>query len=326
MIATAGCLAALCASAILAIGCGRPNAPADDTREGHVPVPGGRVWYQIVGANKQAVPLLILHGGPGAPHDYLEPLAALANERPVIFYDQLGCGNSDKPDDPSLWTLERFVEELAVVRTTLRLDRVHILGQSWGTMLAVDYLLRNKPAGIVSVILSSPCLSASRWASDTRQYVNKLPSDVRSAIESAEASGDFAAQSYQDAMMAFYRLHVCRSDPWPDCMNRTFQKLGQQVYETMWGPSEFTVSGRLKGYERVDRLGEIRQPTLFTCGRHDEATPEALALYHQQVPGAEMVIFEDASHNHHLEKTPEYLSVVRDFLSRAEKVQGPATR
>ena len=141
------------------------------TREGMIAVPGGRVWYQILGARSKAIPVLTLHGGPGVPHDYLEPLGALGGERPVIFYDQLGCGNSDKPDDESLWTIPRFVDELAVVRESLELEKVHLLGHSWGTMLAADYMLRKRPKGVMSLVLSGPALSATRWTADTRAYL-----------------------------------------------------------------------------------------------------------------------------------------------------------
>lgn len=113
--------------------------------EGMIPVPGGRVWYRIVGKDAPGIALLVLHGGPGAPHDYLENLGALADERPVVFYDQLGCGRSERPDNPALWQLDRFVAELAAVRQALGLDRVHLLGQSWGTMLAVQALLHPPP-------------------------------------------------------------------------------------------------------------------------------------------------------------------------------------
>src|SRR2546421_1708639 len=114
-------------------------------REGYLPVPGGRVWYQIVGSGP-ATPLLVLHGGPGAGHDYLETLEGLADERPVVFYDQLGCGRSDQPDDPSRWHIARFVREVDLVRHALGLDRIHLLGQSWGGWLAIEYMLR-QPSG-----------------------------------------------------------------------------------------------------------------------------------------------------------------------------------
>lgn len=287
--------------------------------EGYIPVSGGNIWYKIVGANRKNIPLLLLHGGPGAPHDYLEPFEALSDERPVIFYDQLGCGNSDRPSNISLWTIERFVNELEQVRTYLGLDKMHLHGQSWGTMLAVDFMLTKKPKDVVSLILSGPCLSSSRFASDQRVYLSELPDTLQSIISECEASRDFGSKEYQNAMMDYYRIHICRLDPWPDCLNRTLEKLGHEVYEQMWGPSEFTVTGTLKGYERVDQLKEITVPTLFTCGEYDEATPTATTYYHSMLPGSEIVIFEGASHEHHLEKTDEYLEVVRNFIDKIEK-------
>lgn len=287
--------------------------------EGYIPVTGGSIWYKIVGANRKNIPLLVLHGGPGAPHDYLESLEALSDERPVIFYDQLGCGNSDRPGDLSLWTIERFVNELEQVRTYLELDKMHLLGQSWGTMLAVDYMLAKKPKDVVSLILSGPCLSLSRFTSDQKAYLLELPETLQRIINEGEASGCFGSREYQDAMMTYYSIHMCRLDPSPDCMNRTMEKMGYEVYEQMWGPSEFTITGTLKGYERADRLKEISVPTLFTCGRYDEATPSTTAYYHSLLPGSEIAIFEDASHQHHLEKAEEYLKVVRNFIDKTEK-------
>jgi proline iminopeptidase len=287
--------------------------------EGYIPVTGGSIWYKIIGANRKNIPLLVLHGGPGAPHDYLEPLEALSDERPVIFYDQLGCGNSDRPGDLSLWTIERFVNELEQVRTYLGLDKMHLLGQSWGTMLAVDYMLAKKPKDVVSLILSGPCLSLSRFTSDQKAYLLELPEALQRIINEGEASGCFGSREYQDAMMTYYSIHMCRLDPSPDCMNRTMEKMGYEVYEQMWGPSEFTITGTLKGYERADRLKEISVPTLFTCGRYDEATPSTTAYYHSLLPGSEIAIFEDASHQHHLEKAEEYLKVVRNFIDKTEK-------
>jgi proline iminopeptidase len=287
-------------------------------REGYLSVNGGKIWFRIAGTAAGGIPLLLLHGGPGAPHDYQEPLEQLSDERPVIFYDQLGCGNSDRPLDKSLWTIGHFVEEIETVRRELGLERLHILGQSWGSMLAVDYMLSRSPRGILSLILSGPCLSASRWESDQRAYLGELPEEARKAIYSAEASGNFDSPEYQQAMTLYYNRYVCRLDPWPECLSRAFQKFGSDVYKYMWGPSEFTVTGTLKGFERAGRLKEIKVPVLFTCGRFDEATPATTAYYQSMLPGSEMAIFEGASHSHHLEKTGEFIRVVRDFLSRAE--------
>jgi proline iminopeptidase len=287
-------------------------------REGFIPVWGGRVWYRIVGAERDGIPLLVLHGGPGAPHDYLEPLETLSSERPVIFYDQLGCGNSDKPEDPSLWTVERFVDEVVRVRKALGLDRAHILGQSWGTILAIEYNLSRKPDGVMSLILSGPCLSASRWVADQQAYLTDLPEETRKTILEKEASGEFESAEYQQAVMEFYKRHVCRLDPWPDCVNRTFEKLAVPVYMQMWGPCEFRATGILRDYDSVERLKELRMPVLFTCGRFDEATPSTTLYYRSKLPGSEIAIFEDASHMHHIEKADQYAATVRDFLRRAE--------
>ena len=289
------------------------------TREGYIPVTGGKIWYRIVGADKKGIPLLVLHGGPGVPHDYLEPLEALSDERPVVFYDQLGCGNSDKPDSNSLWTTERFVNELARVRQILKLDKLHILGQSWGSMLAVEYILNKKPKLIMSLILSGPCLSASLWHRDQRLYLSELPEAIQNTIMESESTGNFNSEEYQNAMMCFYKLHVCRIEPWPECLNRSFNKLARNIYEYMWGPSEFTITGTLKNYERADRLKEITIPVLFTCGQYDEASPSATKYYHSKLPGSEIAIFEGASHDHHIEKTELYLEKVRNFLNRTEE-------
>lgn len=293
-------------------------AGAPEAREGRIEVPGGRVWYRLVNPGAPGVPLLALHGGPGAAHDYLAPIERLADERPVAFYDQLGGGNSERPDDCSLWTLERFVVELARVREALGLRRVHLLGQSWGAMLAVEYMLAGGAAGVSSLVLSGPCLSASRWAADQGRNLAAMPAPVRDAVLACEASGDFSSPRYRDAVTAYYRRHLCRLDPWPECLTRTFEKMGTAVYERMWGPSEFTVRGTLRGYERAGDLGKLALPALFTCGRHDEATPETVAFYRRSLPGAEFAVFEDASHSHHIEKPAEYLAAVRDFLRRAE--------
>jgi proline iminopeptidase len=281
-------------------------------QEGFVPVTGGRVWYQIVGS-ANATPLLTLHGGPGYPHDYLEPLADLADERPVIFYDQLGCGRSDRPDDLSLWRIERFVEELAQVREALGLERVHILGHSWGTMLATNYVL-TQPAGLERLVLASPAISVPRWTQDARTYIKALPNQLQEVIKRHESGGTADAVVYQEAEKEYFRRHFCRLDPRPEPMQRAREGFSQVVYDTMWGQNEWTVSGNLKTYDRAERLREVEVPTLFTCGRFDEASPETTAYYQSCVPGAKLAIFEKSSHMPHFEEREAYLQVVRDFL------------
>lgn len=279
-----------------------------------ITVPGGKVRAWLHGGDHPGIPLLVLHGGPGAPHDYLEPLAALADERPVLFYDQLGCGASHRPHDRSLWTLERAVEEVTAVRSAFGLEQVHLLGQSWGALLGAAYLLLRRPAGVASLTLSGPLLSAPRWMEDQRRLLAAMPEDMQLAVTEAEENGNFDAPAYQSAMQAYYKRHLCRLAYWPDCLNRTFEKMGTDVYLTMWGPSEFTATGNLRSVDMTPHLGEIRIPTLITVGRHDEATPETAASFRQQIPGARLAVFEDASHMHHLECTEQYLAALRLHL------------
>lgn len=286
-------------------------------QEGYVKVEGGRVWYRIVGAGR-GIPLLTLHGGPGAPHDYLQPLEGLARERPVIFYDQLGCGRSDRPASKSLWKVARFVRELAEVRRALRLERVHILGQSWGTMLATDYML-TRPAGVASVIFADPAISIPRWIADANRLRRNLPKEVQATLRRHEKDGDTSCIEYEAASFEFYRRHVCRLHPWPRPLHEMLRRIGNEVYNAMWGPNEFVATGTLKDYDRSARLAEIAVPALFICGRYDEATPESTAFYARKMARAEMVVFEKSAHMPHLEETPKYLRVVRDFLRRVER-------
>lgn len=314
------------ATMILAGGCAGPNhkgATAMNrqlkTEEGYIQVTGGKVWYKMVGKGAPGLPLLVVHGGPGAAHDYLEPLQALADQRPVIFYDQLECGNSERPGRPDLWTLEHYVEEVHQIRTALDLTKMHILGQSWGATVAAEYALGPHREHVASLILSGPLLSTSRWVADQDAYIALMPPAVRDAIRASEASGAFTGTSYQEAMTQYYQKHVCRQQPWPDCLNRAMAKLNPAVYEHMWGPSEFTVTGILKDYERSDRLHELAMPVLLTCGQYDEAAPDTIQFFQSRIPRAEMRVFAEASHEHHLEKTGEYLAAAQEFLSRYDQ-------
>jgi len=295
---------------------------AQSTREGYVAVPGGQVWYKVVGSG-DAVPLLTLHGGPGTGHDYLEPFEALASDRPVVFFDQLGCGKSDQPDDVSLWRIERFVEEVAAVRRALDLNHVHLLGHSWGGWLAIEYMMGN-PSGIASLILASTSASLRQFAEETARLKATLPQEVLDTLNRYEAVDDFHNPEYENTMMAFYAEFVCRLDPWPEPLMRSLNNaMSNPVpYETIQGPNEFTITGNLKDWDRTDRLGEIGMPTLITCGRYDELTPACAETLHRGIPDSEMHIFEQSAHMAHLEETERYLQVVREFLGRVERKPG----
>lgn len=288
--------------------------------EGFVAVENGyRVWYRSVGGGEhEGIPLLLLHGGPGFPHDYLENLAALASEqRRVVFYDQLGCGRSDKPDDTSLWQVPRFVTELATMRKALGLERVHILGQSWGGMLAIEYAL-TQPAGLVSLLLSNTTASIPLWIAEANRLRAELPPEVNATLLRHEEAGTTDSAEYQTAMQVFYDRHVVRV-PMPDYVQRAFDTHSEMVYNTMNGPSEFHVIGTIKDWDRTDRLGEIHVPTLILSGRYDESTPVINDILHKGIAGSEWVIFEQSSHLSHVEEAELYMQTVQAFLKRVEQ-------
>ncbi|HVB72884.1 MAG TPA: proline iminopeptidase-family hydrolase [Ktedonobacteraceae bacterium] len=285
-----------------------------NVQEGYIPVTDGLVWYKIVNPGI-GIPLLTLHGGPGSSHNYLEPLEQLADERPIIFYDQLGCGKSERPDDKSLWQRSRFVEELSQIRKALKLEQIHIFGHSWGTMLAIDYAL-TKPNCLISLVLASPALSIPRWLNDMERYRTTLPLEVQKILKEHERNDTTDSDEYQDASMEFYQRYLCRLNPWPEPLERTLANEGTTVYTTMWGPAEFYITGNLLNYDRTTQLREVDIPTLFTCGRYDEATPEATAWYQSLLPNSELAVFEQSAHMAHLEETEHYIQTIRDFLAK----------
>lgn len=283
--------------------------------EGVVDVPGGRVWFGRYGAGP-ATPLLCLHGGPGMPSYYLQPLTEL-DGRAVILYDQLGCGRSERPDDPRLWTLERSLAELGAVIDALGLGRFHLLGHSWGGLLALAHALRD-PTRIVSLVCASPLVSVAEWVADAEVLLDGLPVEVAGKIRAAEEAGDTDSPGYQQVTDVFYRRHFCRLAPWPEVLERTFAEMGTQCYRTMWGPSEFTQTGNLTGIDLSGRLPELGTPTLWTCGTHDEARPATVARFAQLAPGGQFVEFPDGSHCVHLEQPAHFRTRMTAFLDAHE--------
>jgi len=301
---------------------GTAEAPALEPGEGMLEVTGGNVWYRVAGEGT-GTPVILLHGGPGAPSYYLKPLLALGDERPVVIYDQLGAGRSDHVTDTTLFTIERYVDELEALRAHLGIERLHLYGNSWGSILAVEYYLRH-PEGVESLVLSGPALSVSLWLSTADSLVGTLPESTRVAIERNEAAGTYDTPEYQAAVMEFYALYLARRQPWSADIDSTFAQFSPAVYNYMWGPSEFTATGTLKEYDVTGRLGEIRVPTLFVVGEHDEATPAAARHYQSLIPGAEIAVIPGAAHLSMQDEPEREIQAVRDFLRRADAREGPA--
>ena len=291
-------------------------------KEGFIPFRGYKTWYRRVGEQEEAggTPLVCLHGGPGATHDYFTPLEALATTRwQVILYDQLGWGNSDHVNNPALWSIELFIEELGEVRKALGLEHVHILGHSWGGMLAMEYAL-TRPEGLASLILADTTASTPQWMVETNRLVSELPPEVQQTIHKHEVEGTTNSTEYMEACKAFSRRHAGgHIDPKPEWVKKAFEKLSDnEVYLTMWGPSEFCATGTLKDWDITDRLGEISIPTLVLAGRYDEATPTLAETLQHGISDSELVIFENSAHFPHIEETERYLQVLERFLRRVE--------
>jgi proline iminopeptidase len=290
--------------------------------DGRIAVPGGNVWWRRVG-NGGGIPLLVIHGGPGLTSGYLESWTALSDTRPVFMWDQLDCGRSDCPKSPGLWTLKRFVDELDLVRAALTPGPVHILGHSWGTTLAMEWLVTRRPAGIASVIFASPCLSTPRWIEDARALVAQLSPDAQAAIAEAERTGNFQTAGYQAAAWGeWMRAHIVRQLP-PESIESLIGSLVEhnanlEMLEYMWGPSDFTVTGSLRSFDRTSDLGTLTMPVLFLCGEFDEARPDTVREHAGLTPNAEIAVIAGAGHLTMIDAPELANGTIRNFLARVE--------
>ena len=290
-------------------------APALAVETGHISVPGGRVWYQRVGSGPKT-PLLLLHGGPGAGHDYMLRMAALADERPVIFYDQLGTGRSDAPPEDRWYHLPRFVTEVDAVRQALGLERIVLLGHSWGSMLAIEYLVTGHGHGVEKLILAGALASVPQAVAGMNRLLDALPDGGGARIRALDAAGQRDSAEYQRLTQLFYDRHVFRGKPVPPEMLATDRNLAASpAYRIMNGPNEFTIVGNIKDWERRRDLGAIRLPTLITTGQYDEVTLDCHQAINAGVKGSRLVIMPGCSHLTMLEQPAAYNRIVRTFMA-----------
>jgi proline-specific peptidase len=280
--------------------------------EGMIAVPGGTVWFKRVGGGT-GLPLLVIHGGPGLPHTYLRSLERLADEREVIFWDQLGCGNSERPSDRELWTMRRSVAEMDAVVAGLGLDRFHVFGNSWGGMLAQQYAL-DVTSQAASLTVSNSIASIPQFSEMVARLKLELDPAMQSAIERHEAAGTTYTSEYQDAIRTWNETYLCRVRPWPPELLRAFANMGSDVFETMFGPSDFHIVGTIRDWDVFDRLTEITLPTLILAGRYDECVPEHMWDMHQRIAGSRYELFESSAHMPFIEEPEKFDRVMRDFL------------
>lgn len=289
---------------------------------GTVDFQGYETWYRVTGQLEPAVdqaPLVVVHGGPGVPHNYCLAMTSLAEEgRAVIHYDQLGCGNSTHLPDKGaeFWTVALFVQELRNLLEALGIEgRFHLLGQSWGGMLAPEFMVADG-AGVQSLTICDSPASMPLWLEAAAALRARLPVDVQATLDRHEAAGTTDSEEYLAAVNVFYERHVCRVVPFPPEVAASFALLEADptVYHTMNGPSEFHVIGTLKDWSIIDRLDQITVPTLVVAGQHDEAMSAVWQPFLDRIGGARSHIFPDASHMPHVEQTQQFTTVVGGFL------------
>jgi proline iminopeptidase len=296
-------------------------------REGRLVIDddGHEIYYKLYGSGAET--LVCLHGGPGADHRGLVRLGEVAgDEFQVLIYDQLGSGQSDRPDDESLWSVPRFVEEVEAVRTRLELGPVHLYGQSWGGMLALQYVL-DHPQGVRSLVLSNTGSSTNDIFRSMTQRRLDLGADVFTHMTMLEGRGETGSPEHDAMLKQVLSRHLRRSTPFePERSLREYDEIMVPLmdvgpaYFSMWGPHEFLLTGTLADWDVTDRLGEIAVPTLILCGWYDEIDLRCHRVLSDRIADNEFLIFGNSSHCTILEKEADaYLAVISDFVRRAAR-------
>jgi len=311
------------AVALMFVSAAVANAAAPLPDDGFVDVPGGRVAFRIAGKS-DGVPVLVIHGGPGSSGClYVSTLAGVAATRPVVTYDQLGSGNSDRMVDLKRdGVLPRFVAEVTAIRRHLGLKEVHLVGHSWGAAVALEYLLTGDRTGVRSVTFVGPFISTPRWIEDAGRRVQSLSKDAQDAIMAAKVSGQYDTPEFKKANEAYEAQFLSRTplDQWriPECES-TPVAFNAEVYEQMWGPSEFVITGTLRDYDRIQRLSELKLPTLFLIGEYDEVLPATVREYQARIPGSIVKVIPDAAHMINVDQPQAFSAAIAEFVSSVDK-------
>lgn len=278
-----------------------------------------QTYYRIVDGGDKT-PIILIHGGPGSTHNYMEMLDSIASTgRKVISYDQLGCGNSYLDGHPELWKADTWIDELIELRKYLNIDKCYLLGQSWGGMLVIQYMIERKPKGIKGIILSSTLSSASLWAHEQHRLIKLMSKEDQDAIQYAEEHNVWDSKDYLLANDHFMKLHCANIQPSdPECLTRE-KKSGSESYLYGWGPNEYTPSGTLKDFEYTDRLHEITIPSLIMSGTNDLCTPLVAKTMYDNLNNAKWQLFDGARHMCFVEDNKLYCEVLSKFLEENDK-------
>lgn len=292
-----------------------------------VPVPGGRVYVRVNGdLMSPRPPLVLAHGGPGGNHSSQLQAIALSGDRAVVLYDQLDCGRSDAPGDAANWTVPRFVAEIDPIRRALGLERLHLLGHSWGGTLGLEYAAR-RPPGLASLILQGPLVSTPVWIADARRLRATLPVHIQSELTRCEAL-PADSQGCEAATEVFYN-HFNAIERRPGWMQAYRQGLptpfNARLYHTLWGPNEFRADGRLKAYDGSPLLPRITAPTLVLSGRFDSILPDTARRCARLIPRGETQVIPGAAHAIQVDQPQRWLTAIDAWLRRFDQVSTPPT-
>jgi len=291
------------------------------SRNGYIQTGAGEVFFEWHGPNS-GVPLVCVHGGPGFTSYYLEPLTALASDVPVVLYDQAGCGRSRRGGARKLFSTDGFVSELEDLRRELKIEKMHLLGHSFGGVAIGEYALRY-PDRVASLIFACVSIDIPRWVADGERLVGQLSLMQKMVLREGARTGATTSPPYVAALRAYYTKHVYGTEEIPQCLRRAEVESDSQTYQTVWGSNELVVNGLAREYNLSPRLPELRAPTMFLCGRFDEATPEAHSYFSSLVPGSTVCVLEHSAHHPFLTEQEESIQAIREFLKTIPaEVQG----
>lgn len=289
-------------------------------KEGYMPFKSHKTYYRIVGECKDnKKPLVLLHGGPGSTHNYFEVLDKVAklDDRALIMYDQIGCGKSFLEGHPEYFNADTWIEELAKLRKHLRLDEIHLMGQSWGGMQAIWYAIEYQPKGIKSYILSSTLPSAKLWEIEQHRRISYMEQKYQKAFAKADKTNNYDASDYKEALDVFMTSHCMPTitKDSPECLTRE-KKFGIESYLVGWGRNEFSPSGTLSGYEFTDRLHEIKTPCLITNGQRDLCSPYIAKTMYDRIPNAKWELFQYSKHLPFVDEFDKYIDVLIKWMNK----------
>jgi proline iminopeptidase len=281
-----------------------------------LPVVGGRykVWTKKLGSGP--LKILLLHGGPGVGHEYLEAFESFLPQAGIemYYYDQLGCNNSDQPNDDSLWVLGRYTEEVEEVRRGLGLENFVLFGHSWGGVLAIEYALRYQ-RHLRALVISNMAGGIQAYMKRTARIKSQLPPATLARLQALEATNSYDSPEYQNIMLdVVYPRMICRIQPWPEPVTRALRHANNDIYNVMQGKSEFMVTGNLKDWERWDRLHEIGVKALTIGARYDEMDPNDMRNMARLLANGTYGYCESGSHLPMWDDQSVYFNHILNFL------------